>query len=57
MGELERKLPAAIRGEQEENFPFSRRVLAQKPQDTDKIYSLHEPHIYCVAKDKEAQEI
>ena len=30
-----------------------RRVLAQKPQDTNKIYSLHEPHIYCVAKGKE----
>ena len=28
-------------------------MLAQKPQDTDKIYSLHEPHIYCVAKGKE----
>jgi IS5 family transposase len=30
-----------------------RRVLAQKPRDTSKIYSLHEPHIYCIAKGKE----
>jgi IS5 family transposase len=51
--ELERKLPAAIREEQRENFALYRRVLAQKPQDTAKIYSLHEPHIYCVAKGKE----
>jgi hypothetical protein len=51
--ELERKLPAALREEQRENFSLYRRVLAQKPQDTDKIYSLHEPHIYCVAKGKE----
>ena len=51
--ELERKLPAAVREEQRENFTLYRRVLAQKPQDTDKIYSLHEPHIYCVAKGKE----
>jgi len=29
------------------------RVLAQKPQDRQKVYSLHEPHIYCIAKDKE----
>ena len=27
--------------------------LAENPQDTDKIYSLHEPHISCVAKGKE----
>ena len=53
MRELERKLPAALREEQRENFTLYRRVLAQKPQDTDKIYSLHEPHIYCVAKGKE----
>lgn len=51
--ELERKLPAAVREQQGENFTLYRRVLAQKPQDTDKIYSLHEPHIYCVAKGKE----
>ena len=41
--ELERKLPEAIREEQSENFTLCRRVLAQKPHDTDKIYSLHEP--------------
>src|SRR4029077_12709428 len=35
------------------NFLTPSRVLAQKPQDTEKIYSLHEPHIYCVAKGKE----
>jgi IS5 family transposase len=51
--ELERKLPEALREEQRENFTLYRRVLAQKPQDTNKIYSLHEPHIYCVAKGKE----
>jgi transposase, IS5 family len=53
MRELERKLPAAIAEEQRENFSLYRRVLAQKPQDTEKIYSLHEPHIFCVAKGKE----
>ena len=51
--ELERKLPEALREEQGENFTLYRLVLAQKPQDTNKIYSLHEPHIYCVAKGKE----
>jgi transposase, IS5 family len=51
--ELERKLPVAIAQEQRENFSLYRRVLAQKRHDTEKIYSLHEPHIYCVAKGKE----
>ena len=51
--ELERKLPEALWKEQREKFTLYRQVLAQKPQDTDKIYSLHEPHIYCVAKGKE----
>jgi IS5 family transposase len=51
--ELERKLPEALRTEQSAHFILYRRVLAQKPQDTNKIYSLHEPHIYCVAKGKE----
>jgi IS5 family transposase len=51
--ELERKLPAEIVQAQTENFALYRQVLAQKPQDTGKIYSLHEPHIYCIAKGKE----
>jgi len=28
-------------------------VLKQKRQDKNKIYSLHEPHIYCMSKGKE----
>lgn len=51
--ELERKLPADVRALQENNFALYRRVLAQQPKDTQKVYSLHEPHIYCIAKGKE----
>jgi IS5 family transposase len=51
--ELTRKLPAEVIAAQAENFILYRRVLAQKPRDTGKIYSLHEPHIYCIAKGKE----
>jgi IS5 family transposase len=51
--ELERKLPPEIGAAQAENFARYRRVLAQQPKDTHKIYSLHEPHIYCIAKGKE----
>ncbi len=32
---------------------IARRVLEQKKDDTHKIYFLHEPHVYCLAKGKE----
>jgi IS5 family transposase len=51
--ELERKLPSETRETQKENFALYRRVLNQKRGDTQKIYSLHEPHVYCMAKGKE----
>lgn len=51
--ELERKLPEAVRAEQRGNFALYRRVLRQKPGDKDKVYSLHEPQVYCLSKGKE----
>jgi len=51
--ELERKLPAVVVAAQAENLARYRQVLAQQPKDAGKIYSLHEPHIYCIAKGKE----
>jgi transposase, IS5 family len=51
--ELERKLPGEIALGQQENFALYRRVLAQQRHESGKIYSLHEPHIYCLAKGKE----
>lgn len=51
--ELERKLPACVHAEQRENFALYRRVLRQQPGDRDKIYSLHEPQVYCLSKGKE----
>jgi transposase, IS5 family len=37
----------------EEKFNLFTRVLEQKKGDTNKIYSLHEPDVYCMAKGKE----
>ena len=51
--ELERKLPADAMAGQRENFALYQRVLRQKTKDKDKIYSLHEPGVYCIAKGKE----
>lgn len=50
--ELQRKLPAEIVIEQKENFELYERVMKQKRTDKNKIYSLHEPHIYCMSKGK-----
>lgn len=51
--ELERKLPPEVVREQASNFGLYRRVLKQQPADRDKIYSLHEPQVYCLSKGKE----
>jgi len=50
--ELERKLPGAVVQEQQQNFTLYRRVLRQQRHDTHKVYSLHEPQVYCLAKGK-----
>jgi len=47
---LERKLQEGLyRSELKEN----RKVLGQKREDKNKIYSLHEPEVACTAKGKE----
>lgn len=51
--ELGRKLSASILKAQADNFALYRQVLAQKKHDSDKIYSLHEPQAYCIAKGKD----
>ena len=51
--ELERKLPAHVLKELAEQFALYQRVLEQSPKDKNKIYSLHEPDIYCVGKGKD----
>ena len=34
-------------------FALYERVLTQNPKDKNKIYSLHEPDIYCAGKGKD----
>jgi len=50
--ELRRKLPEEALSLGEEQLKLYERVLNQKRQDKNKIYSLHEPHIYCMSKGK-----
>lgn len=51
--ELQRKLPESILEQEKENFDLYLKALSQSRKDKDKIYSLHEPDIYCVGKGKE----
>ena len=51
--ELERKLPLDVLENLAEDFALFHRGLNQKRGDKHKLYSLHEPHVYCMSKGKE----
>jgi len=51
--ELQRKLSAQRLDGYAEVFEIYKRVLVQQRSDKDKIYSLHEPDVYCIAKGKD----
>lgn len=53
MRELERKLSSEVLADYTDDFILYRKVLIQKKNDSHKIYSLHEPQAYCVAKGKD----
>jgi transposase, IS5 family len=48
--ELDRKLAP---GMHQATLALFKKVLAQKKSDSNKIYSLHEPHTQCISKGKE----
>src|ERR1035437_216461 len=49
--ELQRKLPPE--NKYIPSLTLFQRVLSQKRNDTQKVYSLHEPHVQCIGKGKE----
>ena len=51
--ELQRKLPASVVEKMSTDFYFYKKVLAQQKKDKNKIYRLHEPQVYCIAKGKD----
>jgi IS5 family transposase len=54
-GQVVRQLEAGLPAETKDRrwLETAVRVLNQKPKDGDKIYSLHEPEVYCMSKGKE----
>lgn len=55
--ELRRKLPQFCLFEcYQRDFLLYERILQQQPKDSHKLYSLHEPQVYCVAKGKDHKQ-
>lgn len=54
--EIKRKLSAESLPKHEAKIAVYERVLKQKKDDQDKIYSLHELEVACIAKGKEAKK-
>lgn len=51
--ELRKTLPCyALFEHDQKDFLFYERVLNQQPKDSNKIYALHEPDVYCIGKGK-----
>ena len=51
--ELERKIPAETIPKYFTSLGLFKKILSQKRNDTQKIYSLHQPHVQCIGKGKE----
>jgi IS5 family transposase len=51
--ELERKLPAASLLTYAQEIEIYQQVLSQEKKSKNKIYSIHEPEVYCISKGKD----
>jgi IS5 family transposase len=51
--ELERKLPASSLGRYSQEIALFQKIVAQKRNSANKIYSIHEPQVYCISKGKD----
>lgn len=54
--DLERKLDAPGKAKFERLFNIFNKILSQEKSGTNKIYSIHQPHVKCIAKGKEAKK-
>ncbi len=50
--QLQRGLPSSILASNKDRFEMYHKVLTQQKSDKNKIYSLHEPDVYCMSKGK-----
>lgn len=50
--DIERKVLVEQNGSLKEKLDLAKRLLRQQRQDSNKIYSIHEPHVECICKGK-----
>lgn len=53
LNDVTRKLPLQAQADLSEEFAIYSRAVNQKRSDKHKIYSIHEPEVFCIAKGKE----
>ena len=51
--EIERKLQASSLGKYSQEISIFQQILKQEQNSTNKIYSIHEPQVYCISKGKD----
>jgi IS5 family transposase len=51
--ELERKLTASSLLQYAQDIEIYKRILSQEKKSKNKIYSIHEPQVYCISKGKD----
>lgn len=56
MRDMERKMDNSQKEKYTPQLAIFNKVLAQERNSKDKIYSLHQPHVKCIAKGKEAKK-
>ncbi len=54
--DIERKMDQGQKEKYGSQLALFHKVLAQQRTDSDKVYSLHQPHVKCIAKGKEAKK-
>jgi IS5 family transposase len=54
--ELDRKMNVEQKEKYEELLLIFKQILSQEKDSKNKIYSIHEPHVRCIAKGKEARK-
>ena len=54
--DLERKVPQAVLGCYKDTLEVCKRIVTQKREDKNKVYSLHEPEVNCISKGKASKK-
>jgi IS5 family transposase len=54
--DVDRKMDVPLKAKYERLFDIFNKILRQEKNSENKIYSIHQPHVKCIAKGKEAKK-